>query len=259
MSDNHDKLAIQLAEAWRNGTTIALPTTGPASRAEAYAIQDKMAAAIGDPVVGWKVGAAVKAVQFFEGHDGPLPGRVFEDRAFETDGEVSAEFFNGAKVESEFAIELTEALSGDGAPITASDLTGKVVFRPAIELAATRYAPGTGSRGTTTFDGIADNGTAGAAVIGAAVENWQDLDFENMTIEARIEDSPPIQAYSGIYRRHPVDIMAETINDLNQRGITFEAGMFLLTGSLTLPIPFRKGQTLTVSHGDHPPLSLKMT
>ncbi len=259
MSDNHENLAIQLADAWRNGTTIALPATGPASRTEAYAVQDTMADAIGNPVVGWKVGAAVKAVQFFEGHDGPLPGRVFEDRVFETNGEVSAGLFHGAKVESEFAIELTEALPESSGSTTASDLTGKVVFRPAIELAATRYAPGTGGRGVTTFDGIADNGTAGAAVIGAAVKNWQDLDFENMVIEACIEDSPPIQAYSGVYRRHPVDIMAETINDLYHRGITFEAGMFLLTGSLTLPSPFRKGQTLTVRHGDHPPLSLKMT
>ena len=98
-----------------------------------------------------------------------------------------------------------------------------------------------------------------AAVIGDGVEDWQELNFENMVIDARIDGSPPIQAYSDVYRRHPVDIMAETINGIRQRGFNFEPGMFLLTGSLTLPTPFRKGQTLTVRHGDHSPLSLTMT
>jgi len=258
MTDSHEQLAAELAKAWQTGTTIPLPATGPSSRVEACAIQDRMAEAIGTPVIGWKVGAAVKAVQFFEGHDGPLPGRVFEDRAFATNGEIPAEMYHGAKVESEFAIELTEALPEGFDRISAADLDGKVVFRPAIELAASRYAPGTGGRAFNTFDGIADNGTAGAAVIGEAVADWRALDFENMVIDARIEDSPPIQAYSGDYRRHPVEILAETINALKGRGITFEAGMFLLTGSLTLPTPFRKGQTLTVTHGDHSPLSLTM-
>ena len=34
---------------------------------------------IGGDVAGWKVGATVRAVQVFEGHDGPLPGRIFAD------------------------------------------------------------------------------------------------------------------------------------------------------------------------------------
>ena len=39
-----------------------------------------MAELIGGKVAGWKVGATVRAVQMFEGHDGPLPGRIFADR-----------------------------------------------------------------------------------------------------------------------------------------------------------------------------------
>ncbi len=258
MTDSHEELAAELANAWLNGDTIPLPTTAPNSRTEAYAIQDKMAEAIGTRVVGWKVGAAVKAVQFFEGHDGPIPGRVFEDRAFETDAEVSADFFNGAKVECEFAFRLNDSLPAGTDALSTADLKKKVVFHPAIELAATRYAPGTGSRTVTTFDGIADNGTAGAAVLGEDVEAWQGLPFETMTIDARIDGSPPIQAYSDVYRRNPVEIMAETLSDLRLRGIAFEPGMFLLTGSLTLPTPLRKNQTLTVTFDGLPPLSLAM-
>ena len=47
---------------------------------------------------------------------------------------------------------------------------------------------GTGNRAATTFDGIADNGSGGAAVLGPAVENWQQLPFDTMEIDARIDD-----------------------------------------------------------------------
>ena len=76
MNARIERLAVALAEAWRNDTTMPLPAAdaAPASRAEAYAVQDRMAALIDDAVVGWKVGATVEAVQRLEGHDGPIPG-----------------------------------------------------------------------------------------------------------------------------------------------------------------------------------------
>src|SRR5688572_17792903 len=199
MNATFEQLARDLAEAWRSGGAIPLPAAGPASRADAYAIQDRMAELIGTRVAGWKVGATVRAVQLFEGHDGPLPGRIFADRRFDSPAEIPASLFQGAKTECEFAFQLTRDLPDGKDPIRPDSLADALTFHPAIELAATRYAPGTGNRAATTFDGIADNGTSGAAVLGPAVKDWQRLPFENMEIEARIDGSPPIQAYTGAY------------------------------------------------------------
>ncbi len=259
MTDHVESLAGQLADAWAKGTLIPVPVTAPASRAEAYAIQDKMADAIGGRISGWKVGAPAKAVQMFEGHDGPIPGRVFEDRTFEGAGSISSNMFHGAKVECEYAMRLVHPLTVSAASVTRADLEDKTVFQPAIELASTRYAPGTGGRAMNTFDGIADNGTGGAAVLGEIVEDWQSLDFAEMDIVATIDGSPPIQAYSAVYRLHPLDVLAMIIRDLAGRGIDFEVGHFLMTGSQTLPTPFRKGQTLTVQHAGLSPITLTMT
>lgn len=255
-----EKLAGALADAWRTGRTIPLPAAAdaPKSRADAYAIQDRMAALIGGKVVGWKVGATVRAVQVFEGHDGPLPGRVFADRAFESPAEIPSSLLFSAKVECEFAFRLTADLAPSTMPITSDALADKVVFHPAIEIAATRYQPGTGERGSTTYDGIADNGTSGAVVLGPAIADWRNLPFETMEIDGRIDDSPPIQAYSGPYRRHPLDITAETFTDLQRRGVALPAGAFLLTGSLTLPTAIRKGQRMTARFGSLANLSLTM-
>ena len=138
------------------------------------------------------------------------------------------------------------------------EIAGALTFHPAFELAASRYAPGTGARAATTFDGIADNGSGGAAVLGAAVADWQTLSFDTMEIDARIDDSPPIQIYTGAYRRDPVAIVAETFSDLRARGVDLPAGTCVLTGSLSLPTPVRKGQTVTATFADLPALTFTM-
>lgn len=259
MAQQHEQLAQDLAEAWRSGGTIPLPPKGPASRADAYAIQDRMAELIGGTVAGWKVGATVHAVQVFEGHDGPLPGRVFADRLYDSGTKIPAKLFRGVKVECEFAFRLTRDLPKGKGPVTRDEIAGSLTFHPAFELAGSRYAPGTGNRASTTFDGIADNGSGGAAVLGPAVANWQALPFDTMEIDERIDDSPPIQIYTGAYRRDPATIVAETFSDLRARGIELPAGTCVLTGSLSLPTPVRQGQTVTATFAGLPPISFTLT
>jgi 2-keto-4-pentenoate hydratase len=261
MSSKIDDLAKNLAEAWRTGgtTPLSIAEKAPSSRAEAYAVQDRMAELIGGKVAGWKVGATVRAVQIFEGHDGPLPGRVFADRYFDSPAKFPANKVHGPKVECEYAMRLIKDLPHSSTPVKPADLVGILTFHPSIELAAGRYAPGTGNRASTTFDGIADNGGAGAVVLGAAVTNWRDLAFAAMPIDARIDGSPPIQMYDPHYRRHPLEVTAEIFSDLRARGVELLAGTFLLTGSLSLPTPIRPGQTLTAKFADFPPVSLTLT
>src|SRR5258706_2681779 len=119
MVDRFETLANDLAEAWRSGGTVPLPpaAAAPTTRAEAYAIQDRMAALVGGTVAGWKVGATVPAVRVFEGHDAPLPGRLFADRCFDSPARVPAALLPGLKIEFEFGFPLTPA-----APSAAADL-----------------------------------------------------------------------------------------------------------------------------------------
>ncbi len=254
-----EQLARDLAEAWRSGGTIPLPPAGPATRLDAYAIQDRMAELIGGDVAGWKVGATVRAVQVFEGHDGPLPGRIFADRLFDSPAKIPAKLFRGVKVECEFAFRLTRELPPGSGPVTRDQIADALTFHPAFELAGSRYAPGTGNRAATTFDGVADNGSGGAAVLGAAVADWQHLPFDSMEIDARIDDSPPIQIYTGAYRRDPAVITAETFSDLRARGVPLPVGTCVLTGSLSLPTPVRQGQTVTAKFTGLPALTMTLT
>jgi 2-keto-4-pentenoate hydratase len=247
-----ETLAAALAEAWRDRTTIPLPAAahGPASRAEAFAVQDRMAELLGDPVVGWKVGATVKAVQRLEGHDGPIPGRLFASRVFDNPARVPASLFDGYKVECEFAFRFTHDLPLRGRPYAPEEIADRLVFHAGVELAGTRYAQVANGRKPNTHDAIADNGTGGGFVFGSGVTDWHDIPFETLPIVAALDDGEPIQVYTGEYRRDPLVITAETVNDLAERGYFLAAGDYLSTGSLTMPTPIHRGQTLVARFGD---------
>src|SRR5947209_2404806 len=102
MKQTLENLARSLAEAWRTGKPIPLPPAeaAVASRAEAFAVQDRMAEILNEAIAGWKVGAAVPAVQILEGHDGPITGRLLASRLFTSPGCLPASMFDGYKIES---------------------------------------------------------------------------------------------------------------------------------------------------------------
>jgi 2-keto-4-pentenoate hydratase len=253
MNAKIERLAAALADAWRNGTTIALPgaADAPASRAEAYAVQDRLAELSGERVVGWKVGAAIEAVQRLEGHDGPIPGRLFASRVFDSPATIpGARFGMGHKVECEFGFRFTRDLSARGPKQTATSIAEAMTFHPAIEIAGSRYVPGTGGRSSRTHDTIADNGGGGAFVFGPAIADWRKIDFDHLPIDARIDGGGAIQVYAGDLRRDPVAIAAETVNDLVARGVGFKAGDYLSTGSLTMPTPIGRGQSFVARFGE---------
>jgi 2-keto-4-pentenoate hydratase len=253
-----EELAQELAKAWNAGGTIALPLAegAPRSRTEAFAIQDRMAEILGDRCVGWKVGAAVPAVQVMEGHDGPITGRLFASRLYTSPAEVPAAMFTGYKIESEFAFRFTQDVPARECPHGRAELEPQLVLHPGLELAGSRYVPGPGGRKTTTRDLIADNGACGAYVVGDGIENWQHIDFATLAIDARVDGGRPIHRFSGEYFRDPVDILVETVNGLSERGIGLVAGDLLTTGSLTLPMSIEAGQTYVARFGKLATLSV---
>ncbi len=260
MKQSLESLARSLAEAWRTRGTIPLPpaAAAPASRVDAFAVQDRMAELLGEPVVGWKVGAAVRAVQILEGHDGPITGRLLASRIYSSPAQVPAVMFDGYKIECEFAFRFRQAVPARAHAYTRAELEPLLVFHPGLELAGSRYTAANASRNLTTHDAIADNGGGGAYVVAEAIERWQGIDFERLPIDARIDAGDPIQVYTGEFRRDPVDILVETVNGLCERGIDLAGGDLLSTGSLTLPTPLRKGQTYVARFGDLQTLTIAM-
>ena len=261
MHPQFESLAQALAQAWKDGRTLALPPleASPQTRDEAFEVQDRMAEIIGDRCVGWKVGAAVKAVQVMEGHDGPIVGRLLASRLFTTPGQLRGELFDGCTVESEFAFRFTESLPARTLPYTREEVDPLLVFHPGLEVAGPRWSAAPGQRKGTTYDAIADNGGAAAYIVGDGVPDWKHLNLAAFTVTARVDGEDPLQTYSGEFRPDPADIVLQTVNGLSQRGIGMQAGDLITTGSATLPTPIFAGQTYVSRFGDLMTLSLSMS
>jgi 2-keto-4-pentenoate hydratase len=261
MHPQFESLAHSLAQAWKEGRTIPLPPTdaAPQSREDAFKVQDRMAEIIDDRCVGWKVGAAVKAVQVMEGHDGPIVGRLLASRLFTTPSQVQGALFSGCTVESEFAFRFTTDLAARARPYTREEIDPLLVFHPGLELAGPRWSNAPGQRKGTTFDAIADNGVAAAYIVGDGVQDWKHLNLAAFPVVARMDGGDPIQTYSGEFRPDPADIVLETVNGLSKRGIGMRSGDLITTGSATLPTPMFAGQTYVSRFGELMTLSLSMS
>ena len=205
---------------------------------------------------GTRIGAAVKAVQELEGHDGPIIGRILAQRVEHSPAIVPAARFAGCKVECEFAFRLTVDLPPQSGQRSRDDVAGALVFHPAIEITGSRYAPAEG-RQPSTHEVIADNGNGAAFVFGPPVPDWHDMTFATLPIDARI-DEVPLEVYTGVQRYDPVVAVAEIANALAADGIGLKAGDFVSTGSATVPVPIAAGLTLVATIGGLPSLRLTL-
>jgi 2-keto-4-pentenoate hydratase len=147
-----EELAQSLVKAWTAGETIALSALveAPRSRADGYFVQDRFAEIVVDQCVGWKVSAAVQAVQVMEGHDGPVVGRLFASRHFTSPAQVPAVLLKGCKIECEFAFRFKREVPVRTRPYTREELVQELVLHPGLEIAGHRYATTLGGRKPTT-------------------------------------------------------------------------------------------------------------
>ena len=244
-------LATALARAWRSCNAItAWPSNGrPTTRAEAYQMQDAMAAALGETIVGWKVGATSAKMREIDGHDDVIPGRMFASTTWEgTKVDLPSERFLRARAETEFAFRLTRDAPLRDTPWTTIELADAVDLHPAIEIIGNRYPPD-GQR-PSSLDTIADNGGGIGFVFGAAVERWQDLDFQHHRISLTVDGGEPSENFLGEMRCIPLQALADLLNHLQSRGFGMKAGDWVSTGAATVPLPVHAGARVHADFGE---------
>ena len=249
LPDTPIQAAQALATAWHSRTLIDFPSDLlPRNRTEAYTVQDQMAQLIAadaaHTVVGWKVGATSPGVQKAEGYDGPIPGRIFASTCYHSPADIPAGDCPHANLEAEVAFRFTIALDPRRQPFTIAELIDCVVLHPAFDITSTRFSPTTRVAWNKTQNmlaGIADNGNGGAIVIGSEITQWQELSLMTLRIDLRVNDGEALPNLFNQSRGDPVEALCWTVNSICQRGFTLQAGDIILTGSLTQPHPFSRG------------------
>jgi 2-keto-4-pentenoate hydratase len=227
-----ENIAAQVVNYRRHGRRLTLqdPPWEIGSVDEANRIQDRVAALIDEPVVGWKVGAANPETQKKRGITEPFIGRVFASRLLNSPARLSPLILPPCIVECELAACLGFDLPA-GRRFEAAEVEAAVAsWHPAYEIVDFSWPDWT-KLGIRDF--IADNGGCGGMVVGAPTANWKHIDLRHQKVTLRIADEIKAAATINTDWGELVSLVRWLANHLSGRGISLGSGTYIATGTLT--------------------------
>ncbi|UHC18130.1 2-keto-4-pentenoate hydratase [Methylobacterium currus] len=219
-----DAAAAALLGARRSGTRLdALPEGArPGSEAEAYAVQDAVARALG-PVAGWKVGAPSATAT-------PARAALHADTIFETE-RLPASLFHVIGAEAEIAYRFGRDLPPEAGPYDRDAVLAAVAtLHPAIEIADTRFA---------TFGAVdahsqrADQQNHGVLVLGPGLIEWRGLDPVTQRVRLTLDGQIRHDKVGGNSAVDPVRLLVWLANEGARSLGGIKAGQVVTTGSCT--------------------------
>jgi 2-keto-4-pentenoate hydratase len=221
-----------LVRAHLGGPPAAAPsaTLPGLDAAGAYALQEALVerlVADGATPIGWKVGMA-SAVGREPQTPGPIYGRLLDGMLVDDGGTVEVGGVRGVHAEGEIAFVMGADLRGPAIAI-ADVLDATAGVRPAIELFATRLAPGR----STVADSIADNSGCAHVVLGGAQPVAVDgLDLRLTGLVLRRGDEIAGTGAGAQVLGHPAAAVAWLARALHERGQAIASGDVVISGAV---------------------------
>jgi len=202
----------------------------PRTVEEGYALQDRVLAAIGRPIVGWKLAQTTPAAQAASGIDAPTVAPLLDGMIVPADTVFPARRFFKPEVEAEVVIELGRDVTG---PAPTDALVSAIAgIRLAIEIADTRYVD-KAAMGIAAV--IGDMNSCGALVVGPLLDRDELVGAIDGPVIARLGDGSLLEALAPEMRPRPVEMLAFLAGFVSRRGHTLPAGTRITTGTHTAP------------------------
>jgi 2-keto-4-pentenoate hydratase len=241
-----DALVAALVDARRRPRPIAPPSeTIPLSLEEAYAVQDRVRETLmarGERVAGWKAAFTNAAMQKTYGVTEPVCGFLL----------ASGVLGNGAEVPmSRFVVPIVEA---EIAFVMRSDLAGPGVTPPrallAVEgaLAALELPDFRMSGKPIGSDLVADGIFANAVVLGAGLTPVTHLDLALEGLVYEMNGAVIATNTAAEVLGNPLHSLTWVANHLGARGLGLRAGDIVMTGSVSLLLRPKAGDTVRASY-----------
>jgi 2-keto-4-pentenoate hydratase len=243
-----------LWDCWVQGRRIAaIPgAVMPRTRLEGYAIQQRLEARCRSPLFGWKIAATSTAGQAHINVDGPLAGRLLQERVIASGENVPLGANHMRVAEAEFAFRMGTDLPPRETPYSTGEVLDAVAtLHPAIEIPDSRFDDFT-IVGAAQL--IADNACAHYFVLGPpATVDWRSLDLARHHATGRVvQQNGEVLDRQGIGANvlgDPRDALAWLVNELSSLGITLRAGETVTTGTCLVPLPIESGAAIDADFG----------
>ena len=237
-------------DAWERGEVIddLPPHLKPQSRDEGYAIQACLMRPPSDVVAGWKIAATSAAGQSHIGVDGPLAGRIFENRVVQPGATLPIKDNRMRVCEPEFAFRLGADVAPREQPYTVDEVMARVGdLHLAFELPDSRFKDFAVVGGPTL---IADNACARDLVVGPAVEtHWRTLDLSAHAITGHVAGRIEREGNGANVLGDPRVALTWLVNELSALGETLLSGQFVTTGTTMVPMEIVEGDDVMADFG----------
>ena len=239
-----------LWDHWTGGRRLAsIPESSrPVSREDGYAVQATLERRSAGPLFGWKIAATSIAGQKHINVDGPLAGRLLEERAFQSGATVPFGHNHMRVAEAEFAFRMGRDLTPRWGPIAVDEaLEATASLHPAIEIPDSRYDDFT-VVGAPQL--IADNACAHYFVLGAAApESWREIDLREHAVTGEVVGKFTRDGVGANVLGDPRIALTWLANELSSLGIILRAGQVVTTGTCLVPLEIAPGDHVRMDFG----------
>lgn len=218
--------ATALSQAIDGGTRLAaLPGTGPASEAQAYAVQDAIIRAVGTRG-GWKASPLREG----KARCSPIPARFFVDAPASFD----ASLLSGCLAEVEIAVRFKADPLGRGRALSAGNLADCIAsVHPAVELLSSRF---TAPDSAPDLDRLADLQNCAAVVLGVATADWSGLEFAELPFALVLSGQAVSLKVNSPTTEQTLEALCWLADHAAARGVPLKAGDVVITGARLGPV-----------------------
>ena len=232
--DEIAEAARLLAEARRTGRHLPELPVQPRNVAEAHAIQDAVAARLGEPVGAFKANAPP--------NEEPTRGLIYARVIRPSPARVPVSEAPDCGVEGEVAFRFNHDLPGRDQPYTRDEVADAVQACAAIEVIASRFKD---QAARSALEKLADDISNGGFVPGAPTQNWRALNLGSIHVALSVNGDVVTDQQGGHPTGDPLGVAVELVN-MMRRGAGIRAGQFVTCGSYTGVRFLKSGDHCTV-------------
>lgn len=239
-----------LLDNWARTTRIdRLPDEyRPVTRLAGYEVATAVEVVSGVPVAGWKIAATSEAGQRHINVDGPLIGRIFQNRLLAPGAAVTLGDNIMRVAEAEFAFRFSRDLPPKGPAYSEEEALAAVTsLHLSIEVPDSRYTDFT-KVGAAQL--IADTACASWLVLGPAVEApWRGLDLAAHAVTGQRNGEQVVHGMGAAVLGGPVRALTWFVNECASYCGGVKAGEFVTTGTCIVPMPIAPGDEIVADYG----------
>ena len=241
-------LAEKLADAWVKKNLIDVKSEYfPKSRKDSHLIQELFHKFLKKKTVGWKIGMVTKNLQDGAKVDGPMIGRIIEETVLINPLKIQYSKVPHCILECEFALKFLEDTKM--VPGVENKKKNYEIYI-SLELVSTRVKPDS-KKDLNPQDlmnlNIADNGGAGAIIVGNKIQSLEKTDLNLIEVEVDLNGKITEPFFTGKKRAHPIEAIKCIINEFKDNPVTFKKGDWFMSGSIIQPMKINKGDKVKIN------------